>query len=349
MTERLEPRILVVGNFWGWSLEWSYVEAFRQLDVAVDTFDWWRESLNAAPELAERRYMWRLLSPAANRRLRDRVAADRPDLVLVFKGLLLTRETVEAMKAVGSLAFCLNPDNPFNPSITSTRKELRDAISAWDCYFTPGRFLIDRLYSVGLRRVEFLPFAWDPNRHPFQAPRDAIRYGISFVGSHSAHRERWVRQLVDLDLHIWGPRWSRASADLQAHVRGGAVTWAQFSDIIAGSAVSLNIIDPWNVPGHNMRTFEIPGCGGLQLSTATDEIADMFEPDKQILVFHTADELRESASWARSDYGRAREIADAGHEMVSGQTYAQRARRLLEIWRAESDDQQILQRRPRRV
>lgn len=333
MSDAPVARILMVGNFWDWSLEWSYVRAFRQLGAAVDTFDWWRESLPAAPELAQRRFMWRPLSLSVNRRLRDRVAADVPDLVLVFKGLLLRRETVEAVKAAGSLAFCLNTDNPFSPSITSTRKELRDAISAWDCYFTWGRFLIDPLYKLGVRRVEFLPFAWDPDRHPFQAPRDPFRYGVSFVGSHSEHRESWLQKLVDLDLHIWGPRWSHASSDVRNHVRGSAVTWARFSDIVADSAVSLNILDPWNIPGHNMRTFEIPGCGGLQLSTATTEIADMFEADKQILVFQTTDELRDSLSWTRSDPGRAREVAASGHDLVSGETYAQRARRILEVWR----------------
>jgi spore maturation protein CgeB len=332
MDEGPMPRVLLVGNFWDWSMEWSYVRAFRHLGVEVSTFDWWRESLAVAPRLAERRFMWQLLGPAANRRLRDRVAGDRPDLVLVFKGLLLRRETVEAIRATGCAAFCLNPDNPFNPSLTSTRKELHEAISAWDCYFTWGRFLIDRLYSVGAKRVEFLPFAWDPERHPFQVPAATSRYGVTFVGSRSEHRERWLHELGDFDLHIWGPGWSNARRDVRKHVRGSAVTWIQFSDIVRDSAASLNILNPWNIPGHNMRTFEIPGCGGLQLSNATSEIADLFEPGKQGLLFHTAEGLREQASWALGNPSERNAIALAGHGRAAGETYLERARGILEVW-----------------
>jgi hypothetical protein len=45
MPEARSPRILIPGNFWDWSLAWSYVKAVRQLGAAVDTLDWWSESL----------------------------------------------------------------------------------------------------------------------------------------------------------------------------------------------------------------------------------------------------------------------------------------------------------------
>ena len=45
MPEARSPRTLIPGNFWDWSLAWSYVKAVRQPGAAVDTLDWWRESL----------------------------------------------------------------------------------------------------------------------------------------------------------------------------------------------------------------------------------------------------------------------------------------------------------------
>lgn len=334
MSDRSVPRILVVR--WDSSehrLESLYATALRHLGAEVETFDWWRESLRAAPELAKHRFMWRPFSSVANRRLRDRVVAEKPDLVLVFKGLLVSRDTVEAVKASGSLAFCFNPDSPFGSLPGEVTEELRRALSAWDCYFIWGRFLVERLYSTGLGRVEYLPFAWDPERMPFQAPAESPRYGVSFVGTHSEHREQWLGELTDLDLHVWGPRWTEARSDVRQSVRGSLVTWPEFSDIVRDSAVSLNIPFPRNIPGHNMRTFEIPGCGGLQLSNAASEIADFFEPGKEILLFRTVEELREQASWAIAHPEERRAIASSGHGRVTEETYVHRARRIVDVWR----------------
>jgi spore maturation protein CgeB len=68
--------------------------------------------------------------------------------------------------------------------------------------------------------------------------------------------------------------------------------------VVRDSVVSLNILDPWNVPGHNMRTFEIPGCGGLELCAASSEIADLLEPAKEILLFRTVEDVHQHVTWA---------------------------------------------------
>jgi spore maturation protein CgeB len=97
------------------------------------------------------------------------------------------------------------------------------------------------------------------------------------------------------------------------------------------TAVSLNILRPWNVPGHNMRTFEIPGCGGLQLSTASSEVAGLFTSERELLMFRTVEDLRALVSWALEHPDERRAIAEAGHARVASETYLARAQRILQV------------------
>jgi spore maturation protein CgeB len=324
-------RFLLIGNDTEWAIERSFLRAFADLDNPASLWDW-SKFLQPLPQgIHARRFSWPVVSRLINARLPAQVRSTQADIVLVFKGLLVEPETVHALKRMGRVVACVNPDNPFKLTASTTQPQLRRALSSWDCYFTWGKFLVDRLYAVGLRRVEYLPFAWDPHRHPAGELSDEPRYQVSFVGSYSRHREAWLSRLLDLDLNIWGGGWHRAASAVRSRVHGGVQTGPDFARVVRDSVVSLNILDPWNVPGHNMRTFEIPGCGGLELCTASSEIADLLEPTKEILLFRTVDDVHKHVSWALAHPTELRAIAKAGHDRVTGETFSARAKRMLEV------------------
>jgi spore maturation protein CgeB len=327
------PRVLLIGNDTEWAIERSFLRAFTDLDVSASLWDWSQFLDPLPPRIHARRFSWPLVSRLINARLPAQVRSTRADIVLVFKGLLVEPETVFALKDMGRIVTCLNPDNPFNPSPSSSQPQLRRALASWDCYFTWSKLLVERLYSIGARRVEYLPFAWDPNRHPPGELSSEPKYPLSFVGSYSRHREAWLSSLLDLDLHIWGGGWHRAASAVRGRVHGGVQTGPDFARVVRDSVVSLNILDPWNVPGHNMRTFEIPGCGGLELCTASSEVADLLEPAKEILLFRTVEDLRQHVSWALAHPTESRAIARAGHDRVARETFSARAKGVLEVCR----------------
>jgi spore maturation protein CgeB len=323
-------RILLVGSFWDYAIEWSFVRGFQALGADVHTFDWWREVLPPAPSLAMRRSMWPLGVQRGNRMILRRVGEVRPELVLFFKGLHVRADTLHSIKRSGAAIFCLNPDNPFNPSRTSRSRVLVEALPAWDCYFTWGRSLAERLHALGLKRVHYLPFAWDPERHPHQPPSSQPRYTLSFIGNYSKERERWLKSLLGFDLNIWGPGWERSS--LRPRVRGGPIVNKALSDVVRESLISLNLLNPWNIPGHNMRTFEIPGCGGLQLCNESSEIRDLFGAEQEILLFRTERELRDEVGRMTREPDEAKAIAARGHARVESETFVARCAEILEVY-----------------
>lgn len=67
------------------------------------------------------------------------------------------------------------------------------------------------------------------------------------------------------------------------------------------------------VPQIKGRNFEIPGCGGFQLTGRADHLEDYFSPGEEIVFFDDVDELVDRARYyLRHEDERAR-IAQAGH------------------------------------
>jgi hypothetical protein len=177
------PRFLLIGNDTEWAVERSFLRALTDLGVPATLWDWSRFLDPFPGGIHARRFSWPLVSRMINARLPAHVRSLQVDVVLVFKGLHIEPETVLAIRQPGRITACVNADNPFDPTPSNSQPPLRRALASWDCYFTWGQFLIERLYSIGVRRVEYLPFAWDPHRHPPGELSAAPKYDLSFVGS----------------------------------------------------------------------------------------------------------------------------------------------------------------------
>jgi spore maturation protein CgeB len=105
---------------------------------------------------------------------------------------------------------------------------------------------------------------------------------------------------------------------------------------IAGAKIALNFIrtrDPQVKDTHNMRTFEIPACGGFMLTTRTKEQAEFFEEDKEYVAFDDPAELRAKVERYLPDESSRRTIAAAARARVLRYSYERRAEQILSLYR----------------
>jgi spore maturation protein CgeB len=71
--------------------------------------------------------------------------------------------------------------------------------------------------------------------------------------------------------------------------------------------------DPWALTQQiKGRHFEIPGCGGFQLSSSVGHIEDYFVPDQEIALFDSPEEMADRAAFYLSHDDERRKIAAAG-------------------------------------
>lgn len=342
-------KLLLYGSQRKGSNNISFVRAFEQLGLQVHCFD--DETLydsqlarfgghSLVGKMANRLLHQQLSAPL--QKLFERQAAEvKPDVILVIKGYYLRPDTIKRVRRAHSSAkiVCFNPDNPFNTWQRGSSNEwIRASIPLYDWYFIWGKFLLDPLRQAGAQRAEYLPFAYDPElRYPVKLTQDEKTYfgsDIAFVGGWDEEREWWLSALIDFDLKIWGDRWNRANRRLRAKWQGREAYGEDFAKVCAAAKININLVRRQNVPGHNMRTFEVPACGGFLLGTRADEQLDFFAEDREMAYFSSPEELVTKAQrYLTHDEIRAA-IAYAGYVKVKSHTFKDRASRLLDCLKA---------------
>ena len=88
------------------------------------------------------------------------------------------------------------------------------------------------------------------------------------------------------------------------------------SIIYAGSKINLNISLKGIERGTPLRVFEILGAGGFLLSSYCPETAELFEEDKEIVMFRTPEELLEKTEYFLTHDDEREAVAAAGQEKV---------------------------------
>jgi len=107
------------------------------------------------------------------------------------------------------------------------------------------------------------------------------------------HKEKPIRDLYPTRIHP-----SLFGIEYFARLAASKVTWNRHLEMDGAGA--------------NMRLFEACGAGACQLVDLRDEVAQAYEPDKEIAVYRTVEECIEKARWLLEHPAERQAIAAAG-------------------------------------
>lgn len=110
----------------------------------------------------------------------------------------------------------------------------------------------------------------------------------------------------------------------------GQVTGADMAQAIAGAKVSLNILRLQNEGSHNMRTFEVPGAGGLLASQYSTEQDAFFPRDSGAVYFDDPKGAVSVIDALLRDRSTRDAIRQAAHSRAQQNTYEARASQILQ-------------------
>lgn len=109
------------------------------------------------------------------------------------------------------------------------------------------------------------------------------------------------------------------------------------SFIYAGTKINLNIALKGIEGGTTLRIMDIMGAGGFVLTNYCEETAELFEEDKEIVMFRTPEELIQKVDYYLEHEEEREQIARAGHEKaMNDYTYEKKIKRLLD-WVTEDE------------
>ena len=99
-------------------------------------------------------------------------------------------------------------------------------------------------------------------------------------------------------------RQSSLTDDSPFLTKASSVSHDDMCSLYSSLSLSLNISELRDtyilknpIPKIHLRTFEIPMCGGLQITSYNDEIAGYFEDNKEIILYHSDEELFDKAKF----------------------------------------------------
>ena len=197
---------------------------------------------------------------------------------------------------------------------------------AYDFCLVPEKFRLDDYRRVGANPV-YCQEAANPNVYrPCDVP---VEYDVTFVGQRYGNRPAYLKKLIEkgIDTRAWGPRWDeqgRRAADAMDHAlaarAGGALSDDALVEMYSRSKVSLGFSAVAHVPKDGsppikqvrLRDFEAPMSGAFYLVERFDELAEFFEPGKEVVFFEDADDLADKAAFYLRNEARRRKIRDAG-------------------------------------
>ena len=121
------------------------------------------------------------------------------------------------------------------------------------------------------------------------------------------------------------PAWP-VSSKLRPHLRTARFGLDMYQTL-ADSKVTLNIhADSSPTHASNMRLFETTGVGSCLLTDWKSNLVELFEPDKEVMVYRSADECTEKAQWLLDNPESRQAMALAGQQRtLRDHTFARRA------------------------
>ena len=308
-------RITIIGARGKYNAEYFFIKAFKSLGHEVKFIDQY--------EGVKRRTLLRLLTTRLsasrvllnnlwiNKAIRE-VDLGNPDIVLVFKGELLTESTLKFLSDYNTYLF--HPDTFRFRLILEGRLQYFDGVIVTTPY-------VEFFKRLGAKRVITIWWACDPEVH--RPLNERKIYDVSFVGTFYLNRWQILRKLKRKP-HVFGNFWF-----LKAGYHHPPVYGEDYVRVINQTKVNLNVHHPVDLKADapNMRVFEVAGSGGFLLTEKMGTIENLF---KGIETYSSVEELNEKIEYYIADDKVRGEIGSSLHQQcVDKHTYVHRAETLL--------------------
>lgn len=208
--------------------------------------------------------------------------------------------------------------------------------SAYDLVLSSLPNQIDHFRALGLK-ADYLRLGFESRVLDHVGAR-APTHPIVFVGGLGGHHEAGAMMLDHLaralPVRVWGYSTDQLPVGLALHGCCHGPLWGvEMYRVLRDAKIVFNRhIDVAGPYANNMRLYESTGVGACLLTDAKSNLADLFEPGREVLVYHSMEECLELARHYLEHDNEREAIALAGQQRtLRDHTYTQRMQELVEI------------------
>ncbi|MBE0693278.1 MAG: glycosyltransferase, partial [Aquamicrobium sp.] len=258
----------------------------------------------------------------------DLARRSRPDVVFIYRGLLVPPRVLAALRQAAPRAIIVgyNNDDPFAPANPAWLwRHFLAALPHYDLALAFRALNLAEFRAAGAPRVDLLrawfvpwihrPLALDP------ADRERFDCDVAFIGHYEADGRLDLLEAVmqaGYRLRLFGANWHRAPprAWLGRLAPIHPVFGDDYAKAVRGAKVALAFLSRRNRDSYTTRSFEIPACGGFMLSPFTPDLAALFREGREAEFFRSRDEMIAKIGCYRDDAEARTRIAQAGRARV---------------------------------
>jgi spore maturation protein CgeB len=278
-----------------------------------------------------------------------RLAAELgPDLVLVMNGLHVFpadhTDHVDQVRQMGIRTAIWFADDPYFTDHTVT------LAPHYDYVFTHELSCVALYREIGCGQVHYLPLAVNTAVFKPMHVSPEYRSDICFIGNGFPNRIALFNELTpflaDKKVLIAGGLWDQLEG-FELLKKGIKLQWIPIEESVKyynGAKIVINVHrqtyhemynkNSRNIPGHsiNPRTYEISGCGTLQITDHRHDLDLYYTPGYDIETYHNSDELIQKMNhYLRHEEDRLRIAIRGLRRTVNEHTFANRLVKLMDI------------------
>lgn len=335
-----KSRIMVVGDYmWPWYQE-ACAKALENLDIDVERFGWnddfyfWIESssepvYHSFLHRFQARFLIGPLIWKINKRLLDRVKVIQPQIIWFYNVQIIYPTTVKKIrKALPNVVMIQYAnDNPFSKNAKfGLWRNYLNSVKYFDIHLLYRNSNLQDYLNHGAKKIYllrsyFIPY-FDYHIPTKLVPKSFI-CDIVFAGHYEDDgRVEYLEEICNagFKLNLFGGGWGAAklkpNSPLLKYYPIKPVTNEDYRFAICGAKIALSLLSTLNQDTYTRRNFQIPAMKVAMLSQYTEDLANLFEEDREIVFFRDKNELISQIKRLLSDDVWRTKIAEGGYAKV---------------------------------
>jgi len=252
---------------------------------------------------------------------------------------------IEQLKRLRPTVIYIHVDNYLNSTFIDSLKDIALLVVAqhaspipshidfklFDVVFTAAPHLVKFFRAVGAT-CYYVPLAFDARiASNYFMSFDRRSLDVSFVGGITGSHAGSIPLLESLAEHVplsfWGYGAELLPTESALRTSYRSVAWGrEMFKIMAYSKIAFNRhIDMAENFACNMRMYEATGCGALLVTDYKDNLNELFEIDKEVIAYSSAEECIDKVRYFLRNPDKAEKIARAGQDRtLRDHTYTKR-------------------------
>jgi spore maturation protein CgeB len=304
-------------------------KALKQLGHEVVVFNHERNDFS---ERMREKVNFKAFQEYKNKQTLQLIEETKPDVFFTIYGKNHDAATIEKIKRMGIKTICWWLNDPFDLGYKHIPVQLYDNL------LTNSRGTHAVYHHYNAKNVAYLPVGVDPEVHR-PMPEVEKKYDIVFAGDWHPIREKVLTQLVQAGHNIsiigpWKRKLGKESPLWPYFIRQGYFTPNEMAELFNQARIVYNLhtwYGRWSY-GVNPRLFEASGCGAFQIADNKEEIKELYEKDKEIILYEDVSEVSALLKHYLADERRRKEIGEQAYQRtLRSHTYVHRMQELIDI------------------